>query len=134
MSKQIALVVDDSRTIRLHIQQILSDAGFEVVTAEDGWQAIQQLEQVDPCVMVLDIVMPRLDGYGVCKELERFGPRFKKLPIVFLTSIESHAMELLGHEYGTYLKKPVGKKELLTAIASLLENLASNLEVQRVPS
>ena len=117
---QKLLVVDDSRTVRVQVQRILTDAGYEVITATDGLEALALLDQ-QPSLMVLDISMPGLDGYGVVESLKQLGTQFERLPIVFLTSLESKAMELLGREYGAYLHKPVCKKQLLSVVKSQLE-------------
>ena len=124
MSAQTLLVVDDSRTVRVQIQRILSNAGYEVITAENGLQAIELLRH-DPSLMILDVVMPELDGYGVCEKLEQQGEPYSQLPIVFLTSVDSHALELLGREYGAYLHKPVDETELLTTVKTQLELVES---------
>jgi DNA-binding response OmpR family regulator len=114
------LVVDDSRTVRLQVERILTNAGYDVITAEDGLEAIEHLQQ-QPSLMVLDVTMPRLDGYGVVERLKQLGAEFERLPIVFLTSLESRAMELLGREYGAYLHKPVCEQQLLSVVKSQLE-------------
>ncbi len=125
MSAQKVLVVDDSKSVRVHIKRILSNAGYEVITAENGRQAIEQLSQ-DPDLMVLDVVMPELDGYGVCEQLTDLGDRHAQLPIVFLTSVKSHALELLGQEYGAYLKKPVDEEQLLSTVRTQISFQESN--------
>lgn len=117
---QKLLVVDDSRTVRVQVQRILTDAGYEVITATDGLEALALLDQ-QPSLMVLDVSMPGLDGYGVVESLKQLGTQFERLPIVFLTSLESKAMELLGREYGAYLHKPVCEKQLLSVVKSQLE-------------
>ncbi len=124
MSTQTILVVDDSRAVRLQIQRILIDAGYEVITAENGVQAIDQLKN-NPCLMILDVLMPELDGYGVCEKLDEMSDQYGRLPIVFLTAVDSNAMELLGRQYGVYLQKPINPPELLTAVQYQLESTAS---------
>jgi len=99
---------------------MLTKAGYDVITAEDGVQAIDLLDQC-PSLMVLDVNMPRLDGYGVVEKLKQLGGDFDRLPIIFLTTLESKAMELLGREFGAYLHKPVNENELLSAVKSQLE-------------
>lgn len=121
MSTQTILVVDDSRAIRLQIQRILIDAGYEVITAENGVQALDQLKN-HPHLMVLDVLMPELDGYGVCEKLDEMSDQCGRLPIVFLTAVDSNAMELLGRQYGVYLQKPLNPQELLTAVQYQLES------------
>ena len=118
------LVVDDSRTIRTLLQKVLSHAGYEVFVAENGRHALEMMS-CEPDLMVLDVLMPEMDGYGVCEELKHYGDRFKDLPIIFLTSVQSHAMELLGSEFGAYLQKPVQKDELLATVAQRLSIVSS---------
>jgi CheY-like chemotaxis protein len=113
------LVVDDSRAIRMAVQRILVAAGYEVVCAVDGNEAIERLSH-EPDLMVLDINMPGMDGYGVCEQLESIGIDPSLMPVVFLTSNESHAMELLGQQFGAYLQKPVRSKELLSVVTQQL--------------
>ena len=60
--------------------------------------------------------MPDVDGYGVCQTLQEKGPPFKEIPIVLLTSLNSHALEVLGDELGAYLQKPVNPDALLDAV------------------
>lgn len=114
------LVVDDSQSTRLAISRILKTAGYEVITAINGIEAIDMLAE-EPSLMVLDVNMPGLDGYGVCEQLRQFGSKYDNLPIVFLTSLESRALELLGREYGAYLQKPVEDGKLLDVIQHQLQ-------------
>jgi CheY-like chemotaxis protein len=118
------LVVDDSRTVRNAVKRVLIGAGYEVICASDGHEALERLE-AGPDLMVLDINMPGLDGYGVCEQLEARGRQSQDLPIVFLTSNDSHALELLGEQYGAYLQKPVEPDELLRVVGRQL-SLTSN--------
>jgi DNA-binding response OmpR family regulator len=67
--------------------------------------------------------MPFLDGYGVCQELKRLGEPWSQVPIIFLTALESHALELLGHELGAYLQKPVCREKLLQTVADVLPRI-----------
>ena len=119
MSTSKLLVVDDSQAIRLTVKRILSEAGYDVITACDGLHAIERLAE-EPALIVLDVNMPGLDGYGVCERLREFGSRYQRLPVVFLTCMESKALELLGREFGAYLHKPVHEKELLEVVQEQL--------------
>ena len=67
-----------------------------------------------------------MDGYGFCDELKGFGEPLSNLPIIFLTSIESHALELLGSSLGAYLHKPVKVDELLQVVESVLGKVTGN--------
>ncbi len=125
MSPQTILVVDDCRSIRLRIERVLTEAGYEVFTAENGRQAIERLSY-NPDLMILDVVMPEMDGYSVCEKLDELRDASDRLPVVFLTSVNSNAMELLGRQYGVYLQKPVDDEQLLMAVKYQLEATASN--------
>jgi CheY-like chemotaxis protein len=113
------LVVDDSQSVRLTVQRILANAGYDVITACDGLEAIEKLQE-EPWLVVLDVKMPGLDGYGVCEKIRELGFRYEDLPIVFLTSLESKALEMLGREFGAYLNKPVCEQQLLTVVGQQL--------------
>ncbi|MCA9076836.1 MAG: response regulator [Planctomycetaceae bacterium] len=119
MSAPKILVADDSRTIRTRLKQILIPAGFEVIEASSGQAALECIKREPPLLAVLDINMPDTDGYGVCEELQKLGPPCSELPIIFLTAMESHALEMLGDKLGAYLHKPVDAKRLLDAVHSL---------------
>jgi CheY-like chemotaxis protein len=121
MSGTKILVVDDSRTIRVQVRQILSDAGYDVIEADSGSEALDQIEQQRPALAILDINMPDVDGYGVCQALQQWGSPWKELPIVLLTADNSRALELLGEELGAYLRKPVDPLALLDAVGTHLD-------------
>ena len=86
MSVHKLLIVDDCQSIRLTVQRILSQAGYEVITAANGNEAIERLQE-EPSLIVLDIEMPGMDGYGVCEKLRELGTDYDRLPIVFLTCL-----------------------------------------------
>ena len=79
------LAIDDSRTMREMLKSSLSAAGFEVHTADDGLHGLDRMAEVDPDVVITDINMPRLDGFGVIEEL-RQDPKTREIPIVILTA------------------------------------------------
>ena len=114
------LIVDDSRTIRVKLQRMLSDAGYDVVTASDGLEAIELLQQQSPSLLILDVNMPELDGYGVCENITKLLAVAERPAVVFLTSLKSKALELLGHAFGAYLQKPVCESELLDVVQQQL--------------
>ena len=114
------LVADDSRTIRTQLKQILTQAGYQVTEARDGREAVDLIQENPPFLAILDIKMPELDGYGVCQELKELGEPFTQIPIVLLTSLDSHALQLLGGELGAYLRKPINQTELLETIEAFL--------------
>lgn len=120
MSNKI-LIVDDSRTVRLQLSKILTDAGFETFEASGGREALSCVEQVGPHLLILDIQMPDMDGYAVCEQLKQKGEPYSRLPVVFLTSLESRALDLLGDAMGAYLQKPVAPAELVAVVNRFME-------------
>lgn len=120
MSNPKILIADDSLTIRLQIGRVLQQADYQTVFAKDGVEAIDLIFQEHPALMILDVNMPALDGFGVCEILKKLGPNSRKLPIIFLTSMKSNALELLGDQFGDYLRKPVEDQTLLDAVEKQL--------------
>jgi DNA-binding response OmpR family regulator len=120
MPRSRILVVDDSHTLRVQLSRTLSRAGYDVRLAADGAEAMSKMREEPPDLLILDIQMPDMDGYGVCQELKRMGTPWNELPIIFLTSIESRALDLLGSAMGAYLRKPIGDAELLGTVADFV--------------
>jgi CheY-like chemotaxis protein len=119
MSESKILVVDDSQAVRKAVRRSLVNAGYDVTCASNGYEAIDLLT-ADFSLMILDIKMPGLDGYEVCEQLKSAGVNFQNLPIIFLTCSGSHALELLGKQYGAYLQKPVAPEVLVAAVKDQL--------------
>jgi chemosensory pili system protein ChpA (sensor histidine kinase/response regulator) len=114
------MVVDDSLTVRKITSRFLLREGFRVVTARDGVEALEMLEEEIPAVMLLDIEMPRMDGFEVARSV-RAGSLTRDLPIIMITSRTAekhrgHAMEL---GVDAYLGKPYQEEELLAEINRL---------------
>jgi DNA-binding response OmpR family regulator len=120
MSRSSILVVDDSSTVRVRLRRILTNAGYDVALAENGRQGVRRVQELCPDLIILDIQMPDIDGYAVCEELQRSGEPWASLPVIFLTSLESHALTLLGSKMGAYLQKPIRPEDLLNAVKALL--------------
>ena len=119
MSLPKLLVVDDSSTVRTKLKGVLTRAGYDVIVAANGLEALDRLVE-DPDLIVLDVNMPELDGYGVCERMRDLGSKYERLPIVFLTSLETKALELLGREFGAYLHKPVSDEKLVSVVQEQL--------------
>ncbi|XID75665.1 Hpt domain-containing protein [Alkanindiges sp. WGS2144] len=124
--KQLVMVVDDSVTVRKVTTRLLERQGYEVVTAKDGVDAIEKLEEVTPDIMLLDIEMPRMDGFEVAN-LVRHNDRISELPIIMITSRtgEKHRERAFLTGVNCYMGKPFQELELLQNIEELLET-ASN--------
>ena len=116
-----ALVVDDSITVRRVTQRLLERNGMRVVTAKDGLEAISVLQDEIPDVILLDIEMPRMDGYEVASHV-RNDPRLKDIPIVMITSRvgEKHRARAIELGVNEYLGKPYQEGQLLQAIEPLV--------------
>ncbi len=124
MSQTTILLADDSSTVRTMVNKILTEAGYRVISASDGTSAVELARIYRPDLAIIDIMMPELDGYGVCEQLKLMGSPWEDLPILFLTCVKSKALELLGNEYGAYLNKPVCSEQLLSTIDRQLSRTA----------
>ncbi|MFZ3193121.1 MAG: Hpt domain-containing protein [Moraxellaceae bacterium] len=115
------MVVDDSVTVRKVTTRLLERQGYAVLTAKDGVDAIAKLEDVTPDIMLLDIEMPRMDGFEVAT-LVRHNPRIKNLPIIMITSRtgEKHRERAFQIGVNCYMGKPFQEQELLENIHELL--------------
>jgi len=116
-----ALVVDDSITVRRVTQRLLERHGMRVITAKDGVDAIAKLQEVEPDVILLDIEMPRMDGYQFASHV-RNDPQVKDVPIVMITSRSSEKHRARAIELGVndYLSKPYQERELIASIEPLI--------------
>ncbi|HXC59719.1 MAG TPA: Hpt domain-containing protein, partial [Steroidobacteraceae bacterium] len=117
----VALVVDDSITVRRVTQRLLERNGMRVLTARDGQDAVAVMEENVPDVVLLDIEMPRMDGYEVAAHM-RGDERLKRVPIIMITSRvgEKHRARALELGVDEYLGKPYQESQLLEAIAPLV--------------
>jgi len=121
MSEQFSgltvMVVDDSKTIRKTADTLLKKAGCQVITAEDGFDALSKIVDHKPDIIFVDIMMPRLDGYQACALIKN-NKDFKHTPVVMLSSKDGLFDKARGRIVGSdqYLTKPFSKEELLGAI------------------
>lgn len=113
------MVIDDSNTIRRSAEIFLVQAGCEVVLAEDGFDALSKITDLQPSVIFCDIMMPRLDGYQTCSLIKK-NPRFKTTPVIMLSSKDGLFDRARGRMVGSdhYLTKPFTKESLLQTVAS----------------
>jgi chemosensory pili system protein ChpA (sensor histidine kinase/response regulator) len=117
----VIMVVDDSVTVRRVTQRMLLREGYQVVLAKDGVDALEQLQDVTPDVMLVDIEMPRMDGFDLTRNV-RSDNRFKSIPIVMITSrtADKHRNYALDLGVNVYLGKPYNETELAQIIKDLL--------------
>jgi twitching motility two-component system response regulator PilG len=121
------LVIDDSNTIRRSAEIFLRQAGFEVVLAEDGFDALAKISDHHPRVIFVDIMMPRLDGYQTCT-LVKQNPDLKSTPVIMLSSKDGVFDRARGRLAGSdrYLTKPFTKETLVDAVNSCVNPAAAS--------
>jgi len=111
------MVIDDSKTIRMTAEAILRKEGFDVFTAENGFEAMSVITDNKPDLIFVDIMMPRLDGYQTCKLIKN-NSHFKDTPVIMLSSKDGLFDRARGRVAGSeqHVNKPFTKAELLSAI------------------
>jgi len=111
------MVIDDSKTIRRTAETLLKNAGCDVVTAIDGFDALAKIADTRPNIIFVDIMMPRLDGYQTCALIKNNNV-FRTTPVVMLSSKDGLFDKAKGRVVGSdqYITKPFSKEELLGAI------------------
>ena len=111
------MVIDDSKTIRRTAETLLKKEGFEVITATDGFEALSMIADHQPDLILLDIMMPRLDGYQTCALIKHHRV-FRHTPVVMLSSKDGLFDRARGRVVGSdnYITKPFTREELLSVI------------------
>lgn len=121
--KKRILVVDDEpsilETIKFHLE--LSD--YNVVSASDGMEALKIARSENPDLILLDLMLPRMDGYKVCKML-KMDKRYKNIPVIMLTAKAGSVDEVEGYQSGAdaYIKKPFDLEELSNVVRDMIDN------------
>ena len=120
MTKTV-LVVDDEKDIRDLIAYNLTKEGFTVVSAADGNEALEKVKQNPISVIVLDIMMPGMDGYEVCRAI-RANEKTARIPVLFLTARAAEVDQIIGLEIGgdDYIQKPVSPRVLVARVKAML--------------
>lgn len=111
------LVIDDSNTIRRSAEIFLKQGGYQVLLAEDGFDALAKVNDHEPDLIFCDILMPRLDGYQTCAIIRR-NQKFADVPVIMLSSKDGLFDKARGRMVGSqdYLTKPFTKDQLLQAV------------------
>ncbi|MCB1761258.1 MAG: response regulator [Gammaproteobacteria bacterium] len=119
------LVVDDSKTQQFYLGQILQASGFQVLTAMDGETAIELAREEHPDLILMDVVMPRMNGFQATRCLSR-DPRTADIPVIILSGKDMACDRVWGLRQGAryYLVKPVEKRELVACVESVLKYAA----------
>ena len=122
------MVIDDSKTIRRSAETLLKKAGCDVITANDGFEALARVADHRPSIIFIDIMMPRLDGYQTTALIKR-NNEFKNTPVIMLSSKDGLFDRARGRVVGSeeYLTKPFTKEDLLGAIKRhVIESTSQN--------
>ena len=116
--KQRILLADDEASIRRILETRLKMAGYDVYTAQDGEEAVNAFNKYNPDLVVLDVMMPKMDGYGVTREIRRTSD----VPIIILTALGDVSERITGLELGAddYVIKPFSPKELEARVKAVL--------------
>jgi len=111
------LLVDDSATIRRSAETMLANEGFEVITSENGFEALSKIVRHRPDIIFVDIMMPRLDGYQTTAIIKN-NAEYRHTPVIMLTSKDGLFDKARGRVVGSdlYLTKPFTREELLSAV------------------
>jgi two-component system, OmpR family, response regulator len=134
MQQQTILVVDDDAGIREVVSFALRKAGYATVAAENGAQALSMFASERPALIVLDILMPELEGTEVCRRI-RASEHGRATPIVFLSSKDDEVDRIVGLELGgdDYLSKPFSPRELVARVRAILRRSAPLAEPAATP-
>ncbi len=124
--KKVLVVDDDPDDVKM-ISMILEPEGYDVITAENGEEALEKVESAGPDLILLDVMMPELDGFAACAKLKA-SPESKGIPVVLLTGVAKQITKtrypidgVLRAEAEEYLEKPVDPEELLKVVAGYLK-------------
>jgi two-component system, OmpR family, alkaline phosphatase synthesis response regulator PhoP len=120
MAKKI-LLVDDEPHIIMMLENRMKHAGYDVITASDGQEALTKAKKEKPDLIILDLMLPKLDGYKVCRML-KFDEKYKNIPIIMLSARAQEADKKMGETVGAdgYVTKPFEPQVLLGKVKDLL--------------
>lgn len=124
------LVVDDEIKIREIIKEYAEFEGYEVAQAEDGMQAVEMVKNQDFDIIIMDVMMPKLDGYSACKEIRKI----KQISVIMLSARGEEYDKLFGFEIGVddYVVKPFSPKELMARIRAVLNRASASQRTEDV--
>lgn len=129
MSKQTILVVDDEQDLLDLIEYNLKKEGYSVLKAENGLEALQTAKEQNPDLVLLDIMMPKMDGLEVCEKM-RIDADLRHIPIIFLTARGDEKTEVEGLDLGAddYVTKPISTTKLISRIKAVLRRFSETEE------
>jgi two-component system, OmpR family, phosphate regulon response regulator PhoB len=127
------LIVEDDPDILKLLSYNIQSAGYDVVTAVDGNAALAMVKQYSPDLLILDIMIPGIDGFEVCKELKR-GQETRNIPVIMLTAKGEEVDRIVGLELGAddYMVKPFSPRELILRVRAILRRGTAEAGVETV--
>lgn len=120
MTKKI-LIVDDEKDIVETLSFMLKSKGFETITAYDGEEGLKKAKDEAPDIIILDVMMPKINGYKICRLL-KYDAKYKNIPIIMVTARSQDTDKLIGEETGAdeYITKPFEFSEVIETIEKYL--------------
>ncbi|MBD0266501.1 MAG: response regulator, partial [Tolypothrix sp. Co-bin9] len=132
-SKGVIVIVDDKPTNLGVLFDFLTDSGFKVLVAQDGESAIQKVEYAHPDLILLDVMMPGIDGFETCRRLKA-NPLTQDIPVIFMTALSGTVDKVKGFNLGAvdFVTKPVQQEEVKARVSThlALRNLQKKLQLQ----
>lgn len=121
MAKKV-IVADDEPVVREIVRQVLQAEGYKVIEAENGQEAVEQVEKFNPDLVILDVRMPILDGMQACRLIRQMDEPVRNVPIIILTAVDTSLGRRLGAEWGAdlYLVKPISPRVLRQKVKELI--------------
>lgn len=131
--KEKILIVDDEKDILKILQHNLSKEGYRVIEASDGEEALDKASSEMPALVLLDLMLPKLDGLEVCREIKG-QEKTKNIPIIMLTAKSQEVDKVLGLELGAddYITKPFSPRELLARVKAVLRRMKDSVSDKEV--
>jgi DNA-binding response OmpR family regulator len=129
MGKRIVVVEDEEKVVSL-IRAVLSREGFDIKSAPDGISGLTLVQEEIPDLLILDLMLPSLDGFEICREI-RMDPRTAQIPVIILTCKSEELDRVLGLELGAddFITKPFSPRELLARVKAVLRRTGQNKEI-----
>lgn len=130
--RPVILLADDDPSIRLMIRHVLETEEYDIVEAEDGLDAIKAVEKEHPALILLDAVMPGLDGFATCKQIKERG--YADIPVIMITGLDDEASVERAYEVGAidYITKPIKWAVLKHRVRSIVNRVMAERKVQRL--